>query len=259
MPNVKIVCCEILTKTVGVFYKCTGEARVVEPDPLSEGFRRYSECGMEHFVFEFLLNYDRKIKSDKEWRKLLKKNPTKPFLLFVTPSDIAHVLLLIKNGRGVWDQALRMDRDRNSQGEKKALPLFTKGEGQKRESGKSMWSDEGMNFYYTAEKNWKKVYDDLHELEDLCKKWEEWEPKDKYKKNPVRTYWRRHGEKKDDIEPEEEPVNWWDEQRVGYVVKGNDEPVFQWSEEFLRSREDVDGTNDKENNGEEHEGGGERE
>ena len=88
MPNVKIVCCKILTKTVGVFYKCTGEARVVEPDPLSKGFRRYSECGMEHFVFEFLLNYVRKIKSDKEWRKLLKMNPTKPFLLFVTPSDI---------------------------------------------------------------------------------------------------------------------------------------------------------------------------
>ena len=129
-----------------MFYKCTGGARVVEPDPLSEGFRRYSECGMEHFVFEFLLNYVRKIKSDKEWRKLLKMNPTKPFLLFVTPSDIAHVLLLIKNGRGVWDQALRMDRDRNSQGEKKALTLFTKGEGQKRESGKSMWNDEGYEF-----------------------------------------------------------------------------------------------------------------
>ena len=75
-----------------MFYKCTGETRVVDPDPLSEGFARYSESGMEHFVFEFLLNYVRKIKSDKEWRKLLKKNPTKPFLLFVTPSDIAHVL-----------------------------------------------------------------------------------------------------------------------------------------------------------------------
>ncbi len=122
-----------------------------------------------------------------------------------------------------------------------------------------MWNDEGMNFYYTAEMNWKKVYDDRNELEDLCRKWGEWEPEDKYKKNPVRTYWRRQGEKKDDIEQEEEPVNWWDEQLVGYVVKGNDEPVFQWSEEFLRSREDVDGTNDKEDDGEEHEGGGERE
>ena len=61
------------------------------------------------------------------------------------------------------------------------------------------------------------------------------------------------------MQHDDQNQNWWDEQLVGYVVKGIDEPVFQWSEEFLRSREDVDGTNDKENNGEEHEGGGERE
>ena len=132
-------CYEVLTTTVGVFYKCTGETRAVDPDPLSEGFARYAESGMEHFVFEFLLNCVRRIKSDKDWRKLSKKNPEKPFLLFVTPSDVAHILALIKNGMGVWDQARRMDgKDRNSQGgEKKVLPLFTKGEGQKRESGKT--------------------------------------------------------------------------------------------------------------------------
>ena len=239
-----------------MFYKCTGETRVVDPDPLSEGFARYSESGMEHFVFEFLLNYVRRIKSDKDWRKLLKKNPMKPFLLFVTPSDIAHVLALIKNGMGVWDQATRMDRDRNSQGEKKALPLFTKGEGQKRESGKTVWNDEGLNFYYTAEMNWKKVYNDQDEFSDLCNKWEKWEPEDNYKKNPIKTYWGRHEEQKDDIEQEEEPVKWWEEQHVGYLEEGDDEPVFQWSEELIRGNDDVDGTNDKEDNGEEHEDGG---
>ena len=77
----------------------------MDPDPLSEGFNRYAESGMEHFVFEFLLNFVRRIKSDKEWRRLLKKNPKKPFLFFVTPSDIAHVLAVIKNGMRVWDQA----------------------------------------------------------------------------------------------------------------------------------------------------------
>ena len=71
----------------------------------------------------------------------------------------------------------------------------------------------------------------------------------------MRTYWRRHEEQKDDIEQEEEPVKWWEEQHVGYLVEGDDEPVFQWDEEFLRSREDVDGTNDKEDDGEEHEHG----
>jgi len=75
ISNVIIVRCEILTKNVGRFYKCTGEPRVVEPDPLSEGFGRYAESGMEHFVFEFLLNYVRRMKSDLNWSKLLKKNP----------------------------------------------------------------------------------------------------------------------------------------------------------------------------------------
>ena len=62
-----------------------------------------------------------------------------------------------------------------------------------------------------------------------------WEPEDKYKKNPVRTYWRRHEEQKDDIEQEEEPVKWWEEQHVGYLEEGDDLPVFQWSEEILRA------------------------
>ncbi len=35
----------------------TGDNKVVEPNPLSEGFARYAESNMEHFVFEYLLNY----------------------------------------------------------------------------------------------------------------------------------------------------------------------------------------------------------
>ncbi len=65
----------------------------------------------------------------------MKKNLEKPFLLFVTPSDIAFTVSLIKNGRRMWDQAIRQ-QDNLTQVERKALPLFTKGEGRKRESGR---------------------------------------------------------------------------------------------------------------------------
>ena len=71
-----------------MIYTFTGDNKVVEPDPLSEGFARYANSNMEHYVFEFMLNYVRRMKSDMDWRKLLKKNPEKPFLLFVTPSCI---------------------------------------------------------------------------------------------------------------------------------------------------------------------------
>ena len=96
-----------LTVIVVMIYICTGGNKVVEPDPLSEGFTRYTRSNMEHVVFEFLLNHTRKIKLDSDWRKLLKKNPEKPFLLFVTPSDIVFILSLIKKGVGIWEQTRR--------------------------------------------------------------------------------------------------------------------------------------------------------
>ena len=93
----------------------------------------------------------------------------------------------------MWEQGRRL-QENPTRVEKKALPLFTKGEGLKRESGRTIWNNEGLNFYYTAERNWKKVYSDKDELSDLFNKWERWEPEDKSRKNPVRTYWRRNEE-----------------------------------------------------------------
>ena len=101
--------------------------------------------------------------------KAIEKNPEKPFLLFVTPSDIAFVISLIKNGMDMWDQSRRL-QDNPTLTEINALPLFTKGEGRKRESGRTVWNNEGLNFYYTAEKNWKKVYNNKEELSDMCNK-----------------------------------------------------------------------------------------
>ncbi len=107
---------------------------------------------------------------------MLKKNPEKPFLCFVTPSDIAYVLVLIKNGMAMWDQARRQQDNPTHRGEKREMPLFTKGKGLKRESGKTVWSKDGLNFYYTAMRNWKEIYNDKDKFSELCNKWEKWEP-----------------------------------------------------------------------------------
>ena len=56
-------------KIIATVYISTGDIRLVEPDPLSEGFARYAACSMEHFVFEFLLNYVRRMRSDLNWSK----------------------------------------------------------------------------------------------------------------------------------------------------------------------------------------------
>ena len=52
-------------------------------------------------------------------------------------------------------------------------------------------------------------------------------------------------------------MEWWEEQHVGYLEEGDDEPVFQWSEELIRGNDDVDGINNKDDDGEEHEHGNE--
>ena len=57
------------------------------------------------------MTYARRIKSDATWKKLLRMNPGKPFFFFVTPIDIAYMLSIIKNGMGMWNQAIRMLQD----------------------------------------------------------------------------------------------------------------------------------------------------
>ncbi len=61
--------------------------------------------------------------------------------------------------------------------EKKAKPLFSTGERKKRESGKSVWNKEGLEFYYNVEKNWREVFNSKEEFTALINGWEKWEPK----------------------------------------------------------------------------------
>jgi hypothetical protein len=88
----------------------------------------------------------------------MKKYVNRIFLELFSPSDIAYVLALIKNGKGVWDQDVRMAENPHGAGEKKLHPLFTSGKGKKRLFGKSMWTREGLEYFYMAEMNWKMVY-----------------------------------------------------------------------------------------------------
>ena len=82
----------------------------------------------------------------------MKMNAGNPFICHFTPSDIAYVLAVIKNGQDMWDQA----KNPSTSPEKKLKPLYSSGEGRKRESGISMWNKEGLAFYYTVEKTGKK-------------------------------------------------------------------------------------------------------
>ena len=65
-------------------------------------------------------------------------NPGNPFICCITPSNIAYVLAIIKNGKDMWDQA----KNPGTSPKKKVRPLFSAGDGRKRESGISVWNKE---------------------------------------------------------------------------------------------------------------------
>jgi hypothetical protein len=85
----------------------------------------------------------------------------------------------------VWEQDVRMAANPHGSGEKKMRLLFTSSEGRKRLFGKSVWTRKGLEYFYMAERNWKKVYTTKKLLSRLFSEWEHWEPADEKLKDPV--------------------------------------------------------------------------
>ena len=69
-------------------------------------------------------------------------NPNKIFFQLITPSYIAFVISLLKNGMPVWNRK-KVLFETDEMMKTKAKPLFTSGEGQKRSFGKTTWSRKG--------------------------------------------------------------------------------------------------------------------
>jgi hypothetical protein len=95
----------------------------------------------------------------------MEQNPNKVFFQMVTPSNIAYVISLAKNGKSLWDQKKRQKNNPGMEGEKKERPLFTCGEGKKRTYGKTVWNMEGLDYFYSAGKNWNDV---INERMEFC-------------------------------------------------------------------------------------------
>ena len=97
--------------------------RVLYPDELGGGFKKYMELKIEKTVFEFMCTYIRRIKPGVKWTTLMTNNSGSLFFCMVTPSDIAYVLAIIKNGKELLDQAKkRQVGDPSTSPKKKARP-----------------------------------------------------------------------------------------------------------------------------------------
>jgi hypothetical protein len=104
-------------------------------------------------------------------------------------------------------------------GEKKERLLFTHGEGKKRTYGKTMWNMEGLDCFYTAEKNWKDVYNTRKQFSALVNGWERKEPDDKTKMDPLRMQWGNPDEKNSrEKGKSDNNKGWWEDEEDGYSL-----------------------------------------
>lgn len=151
---------------------------VIDPDSLVKGVEDIiMDAEARERLYDFIARYVRKVCPDSIITKGLRAMPGYTFLDLIRPSDIAYVISLLKNGRGMWDMEIEM-REMARSGEiktnAKARPLFTGGKGKKKELGKNLWTKEGIKYYNTGEKNWRKVYKDETFMRVLYGGWERW-------------------------------------------------------------------------------------
>ena len=150
----------------------------IDPDSLVKGVEDFMiDAQAREGLYDFIARYVRKVCPDSLITKGMRAMPGYTFLDLIRPSDVAYVISLLKNGRGMWDMEIEM-REMARSGEiktdAKARPLFTGGKGKKKELGKNLWTKEGIKYYNTGEKNWRKVYKDETFMRVLYGGWERW-------------------------------------------------------------------------------------
>ena len=158
------------------------EETVDDDEERAEGFIR---------IYEFFTRYVRRIYPDTHWKRAMKMNPNVIWFQLITPSDIAFVISLVKNGMPVWRRKTALFESDDLR-KTKAKPLFTSGEGQKRSFGKTTWSKEGLKYFHKVEATWLEEYSDKVKMSALVNGWEKWEPTDdllKKGKDLLRTNW----------------------------------------------------------------------
>ena len=113
----------------------------IDPDLLVKGVEDIiMDAEARERLYDFIARYVRKVCPDSIITKGLRAMPGYTFLDFIRPSDIAYVISLLKNGRGLWDMEIEM-REMARSGEikanAKARPLFTGGKGKKMNWGRT--------------------------------------------------------------------------------------------------------------------------
>jgi hypothetical protein len=107
----------------------------IDPDKLRNGLEHYASSSNKAALYKFLARYVRKAYPDTDIKKDLKNNEGFLFIDRITPSDIAFVISILKNGWDIWDQTMKMKQLGvvvHGEREMRLQPLFTGRKGKKR-------------------------------------------------------------------------------------------------------------------------------
>jgi hypothetical protein len=149
----------------------------IDPDKLKHGINDYPLSQDKEILCGFFARYVRKVHSDSAIKNELRNNEGLSFVNIISPSNIAFVISVIKNGPNVWDQTIRMRElgaAVHGKLEGKLRPMFTEGTGKKKEQGKSLWSDEGMKYFKHVGKKWREVYKKEEMMKGIYGGFETW-------------------------------------------------------------------------------------
>ena len=147
---------------------------LIDPDALGSMDILQAKDADINSMLDFIARYVRKVHSDKYIRSTMRTKPGYSFLSFVGPSNIAYLLLLFKNGQEVWNQEIQTREGGGEPAAKKLRPLFSTGDGKKREVGKSLWNNEGRRYFDDMERKWMNNYKSKAAMMRFYKRWDDW-------------------------------------------------------------------------------------
>ncbi len=73
---------------------------------LKEGMKNYMNSMAQVHLYKFIARNVRKVHPDSIIMRDLSENVGVSFIDMITPSDIAYVICLVKNGKDMWDQKI---------------------------------------------------------------------------------------------------------------------------------------------------------
>jgi hypothetical protein len=81
---------------------------MLDPDLLGEMLKNEQGSDLLNQLFNLIARYVWKVHSDEHIHKVIRYSPGRSFLDIIGPSDIAYIVSIIKNSKGMWDQEIQV-------------------------------------------------------------------------------------------------------------------------------------------------------